>query len=43
MGGVKIAGENCELLDGGWMMQLDDVVAEIAKFGRIRPKVLSEV
>ena len=43
VGGVKIARERCELWDGGWMMEVDDVVAEIAKFGRMRLKVLEGV
>ena len=43
VGGVKIARGECELWDGGWMMEVDDVVAETAKFGRMRLKVLKGV
>ena len=42
-GGVRIARGRCELWDGGWVMEMDDVVTEIAKFGRMRLKVLKGV
>ena len=40
---MKIARGECELSDGGWMMEVDDVVEEIDKFGWMGLKVLMRV
>ena len=40
---MKIARGHFELWNRGYIMELDNVVMEIAKFGRIRPKVLKGV